>query len=272
MSGLTRHIPVAVLAGAVAVLAVSAAVVRPAVVAAQARGACGPNPSPPNAADPAVRATAPAAGARAGSPLRVSGQARVFEAVVSLELKDAAGRTIARSSTQAAAGAPVLAPFSATLPFTVTRESPACLWVFEASARDGSPRNVVQVPLTLLPPAPAQPPAPARTPAPARPPALPRTGTGVTADPDRFDHTGSSGLAFAIAIAGTAIGALGLRGAAPRKVRRVPGRNRPLPHPPSMRNAERGMRRGAERTGSAFRVQDGGRGIRSAPAPWPVGR
>jgi len=28
---------------------------------------------------------------------------------------------------------------------------PTCLWAFEAGARDDSPRNVVQVPLVLLP-------------------------------------------------------------------------------------------------------------------------
>ena len=43
-----------------------------------------------------------------------------------------------------------------------------------------------------------------------------------------FDRTGSYELAFAIAIAGTVIGALCLWLAAPRKVRRAPGRARPL--------------------------------------------
>ena len=121
------------------------------VAAAQVGGVCGPNPGPPNPADPAIRVSAPAPGARVTSPLQVSGQARVFEATVSLALLNAVGRTIAEGFTTAEAGAPALAPFSTTLAFTVTTETPACLWVFEASARDGSPINVVQIPLTLLP-------------------------------------------------------------------------------------------------------------------------
>src|SRR5206468_47255 len=78
------------------------------------------------------------------------GRARVFEAVVSLALKDASGATITSGTTMAQQGAPALASYSTTLPFTVSQATPACLWVYEASARDGSPINVVQVPLTLL--------------------------------------------------------------------------------------------------------------------------
>jgi hypothetical protein len=118
---------------------------------AQTVGVCGPNPSPPNPADPSMQVYAPVPEVRSASPLRVAGQARVFEATVSLELRDAGGRTIAEGFTTAAQGAPALAPFEGSLRFTVNAETPACLWVFEASARDGSPVNVVQVPVTLVP-------------------------------------------------------------------------------------------------------------------------
>jgi len=118
---------------------------------AQTVGVCGPNPSPPNPADPSMQVYAPVPEVRSASSLRVAGQARVFEATVSLELRDAGGRTIAEGFTTAAQGAPALAPFEGSLRFTVNAETPACLWVFEASARDGSPVNVVQVPVTLVP-------------------------------------------------------------------------------------------------------------------------
>lgn len=121
---------------------------------AQPPPVCAPNPSPPDAGDPSVRVDAPVAGARVTSPLQVSGRARVFEATVSLALYNAGGGAIAEGFTTAAEAGPALAPFSGSLPFTVTNEMPACLWVFEHSARDGSPRNVVQVPLTLAPAAP----------------------------------------------------------------------------------------------------------------------
>lgn len=51
----------------------------------------------------------------------------------------------------AAAGAPVFVPYEGRLSFAVAQETAACLWVFEESARDGSPTNVVQVPLILVP-------------------------------------------------------------------------------------------------------------------------
>jgi hypothetical protein len=106
---------------------------------------------------PVIVVSAPLPNAQSTSPLAVSGQARVFEAVVSLALKDAGGATIVAGTTQTQAGAPALAPFAAALSFNVTGVTPACLWVFEASARDGSPVNVVQVPLTLLPASPSVP-------------------------------------------------------------------------------------------------------------------
>ena len=141
--------------GAIAAAAVAVAILLTGgitdAVRAQPPNVCGANPSPPNAADPSVRVSAPAAGARVVGPLRIAGLARVFEASVALELRGPAGETIARGYTMAREGAPALAPFEGTLDFTVATETPACLWVFEESAADGRPRNVVQVPLVLLP-------------------------------------------------------------------------------------------------------------------------
>ncbi len=45
----------------------------------------------------------------------------------------------------------VIGPFSSDVAFDVSEPTAACLWVFEESARDGSPINVSQVPLILLP-------------------------------------------------------------------------------------------------------------------------
>ncbi len=110
------------------------------------QSACKPNPSPVNASDPSIIVTAPAAGASASSPIRVTGQARVFEATVSLTLYDGSGAEIASTTTNAAEGQ-VLSPFSTDVSYTGATLASACLWVFEASARDGSPVNVVQIPL-----------------------------------------------------------------------------------------------------------------------------
>ncbi|MEE8346189.1 MAG: hypothetical protein V3S20_02455, partial [Dehalococcoidia bacterium] len=44
-----------------------------------------------------------------------------------------------------------LAPFSIDVAFNVDEETPACIWVYEASAMDGRPIHVGQIPVTLSP-------------------------------------------------------------------------------------------------------------------------
>lgn len=145
------------------------------------QNACPTNPSPVDATDPSIIVTAPAANASATSPLHVEGQARVFEATVSLKLIRSGGGEI-DMTTQAAEGG-VLSPFSADISFSVSAADSACLWVYEVSARDGSPTNVVQIPLTLNPSA-----------------GLPSTGTGVASA-----STHLAWLMGALAIAGAGL-------------------------------------------------------------------
>jgi hypothetical protein len=137
----------AIIASAVLAIAIFAATLSAGGAGAQ-QNICQPNPDPVDASDPSIIVTAPASGATVTSPVHVAGQARVFEATVSLTLYDAGGSEITSTTTNAAEGQ-VLSAFSADVSFTVTSDTPACLWVFEVSARDGSPVNVVQVPLTL---------------------------------------------------------------------------------------------------------------------------
>ena len=110
------------------------------------QGVCKPNPSPVDPSDPSIIVTAPAAGASASSPIHVAGQARVFEATVSLSLYDANGTEVVSTTTNAAEGQ-TLSTFSTDVSYAGATLSSACLWVFESSARDGSPTNVVQIPL-----------------------------------------------------------------------------------------------------------------------------
>jgi hypothetical protein len=120
----------------------------PATASAE-QDACPPNPSPPNPADPSVIVNTPVAGQRVTSPVSISGRARVFEAVVSISIFDATGTEIVRTSTMASEFGPVPAPFSTSVPFVVAKEQAGCIRVFESSAKDGSPINVVQIPVTL---------------------------------------------------------------------------------------------------------------------------
>jgi hypothetical protein len=124
--------------------------VRPPPPAFAQDGACPPNPSPPNPANPAITVNTPVAGQRVASPALVSGRADVFEATVSIRIFDASGRVIADTFTSGGTlGTPL--PFSARVPFTVSREQAGCVRVFEVSARDGRPINVVQREVILVP-------------------------------------------------------------------------------------------------------------------------
>jgi hypothetical protein len=92
---------------------------------------------------------APTAGQEITSPVRVSGQARAFEAMLDVELivDDV---SLGRLPVHASVGAPEWGEYSADLSF----ESPATpidatLRAFTLSAKDGSVRDLVEVPVRL---------------------------------------------------------------------------------------------------------------------------
>ncbi|MEX0800219.1 MAG: Gmad2 immunoglobulin-like domain-containing protein [Dehalococcoidia bacterium] len=109
---------------------------------------CAPNPDP---GEPdIVVVDAPAAEDEVTSPVTVSGSMNVFEAQFNITIYDAAGNIVADVAGHTGE-AFILSPFSEDVEFGVDEPSEACLWVYDASPRDGSPIDVVQVPLTLLP-------------------------------------------------------------------------------------------------------------------------
>lgn len=118
-------------------------------VATPEESVCGANPSPVNPDDPSIIVEVPQRGDVVSSPLRAVGRARVFEATVSLRLLGADGEVLVDAFTTADAGAPEFGAFAAEIPYSVAEDQPGCLWVFESSAKDGSPVNVVQVPVFL---------------------------------------------------------------------------------------------------------------------------
>ena len=107
--------------------------------------------SPVDPSDPSIIVDTPSDDATVTSPVRVEGLARTFEANVRITIFGQGGSVVADTFTTAAEGAPALSAFATDVSFTVTREQPGCLRVFETSARDGSPQNVVQIPVTLTP-------------------------------------------------------------------------------------------------------------------------
>lgn len=129
--------------------AVAMSVFNPAPARAQSANVCPTNPSPPDAADPSIIVDSPVAGAKVTSPVTIAGDARTFEANVQIRILDAQQNVIKDTFTMASEGAPALAPFSESVAFSVSSEQNGCVMVFEGSAMDGSPRNVVLVPVVL---------------------------------------------------------------------------------------------------------------------------
>ena len=105
----------------------------------------------PDAALPTeVQVTEPSANSQVQSPLAVRGMIAAFEATFHITLKDADGNEIADTTAMSQEGQ-VLAPFDWQIEFQVEEGTEACLWVYELSPADGTPINVAQVPVTLVP-------------------------------------------------------------------------------------------------------------------------
>jgi hypothetical protein len=110
---------------------------------------CQTNPSPATSDQAVVNLPQP--GDQVTSPMTVSGNINAFEAQFNIAIKDASGTDIATVPDVFSSQGQTLAPFSTSVPFTVTSETAACLWVFDLSQMSGLPIQVVQVPITLMP-------------------------------------------------------------------------------------------------------------------------
>jgi hypothetical protein len=100
---------------------------------------------------PAILVQQPLIGSSASNPVTVTGTANVFEATVSLRILDSAGNEIARTFTTATCGTGCRGDYSVSIAYSVDREQAGTVEVFESSAKDGSPINVVSIPVTLAP-------------------------------------------------------------------------------------------------------------------------
>jgi hypothetical protein len=100
---------------------------------------------------PAILVESPSIGERVGNPVTVSGTANVFEATVSLRILNARGKEIARTFTTATCGTGCRGDYSVSVSYRVDREQSGIIEVFESSAEDGRPINVVRIPVTLTP-------------------------------------------------------------------------------------------------------------------------
>lgn len=99
---------------------------------------------------PAIFVESPAQGEEVRSPLRIRGTANTFEANFQINVVDWDGRIVKEQFATATSGTGTRGTFDVTVPFTVDRPGGALI-VFEDSAKDGRPMNVVEIPLRLQP-------------------------------------------------------------------------------------------------------------------------
>jgi hypothetical protein len=100
---------------------------------------------------PAIVILTPACNAdiAAGTGLRVTGNASVFEAALSLELRNADGVVVASQPVMADAGAPARGNWNATVSISSLPAGLYELSAFDLSARDGSRENEFSIPLRI---------------------------------------------------------------------------------------------------------------------------
>lgn len=97
---------------------------------------------------PPIVIESPLPGESVTSPIRVTGTANVFEATVSFEVRDARDKVVLRGFTTATSGNGTRGTFETELAVP-NLDGPATIVAFEASAEDGRPLHVVEVPITV---------------------------------------------------------------------------------------------------------------------------
>jgi hypothetical protein len=81
--------------------------------------------------------------------LQLTGAGRTFEANVNWRLLDSTGREVASGAFTGGSNGPLWGPFDTHIAVPTSVGGNVTLEVFEASAKDGSPQGVTQIPLTV---------------------------------------------------------------------------------------------------------------------------
>jgi spore germination protein GerM len=101
---------------------------------------------------PAIEVTKPASGEQVTSPVTVSGTANVFEANVTVEILDAAGKVVGKTFTTASCGTGCRGTYSASVTFKVDGKQGGTIVVHDDDAAGtGKPPHSVRIPVTLAP-------------------------------------------------------------------------------------------------------------------------
>ncbi|MCO5178079.1 MAG: GerMN domain-containing protein [Thermomicrobiales bacterium] len=97
---------------------------------------------------PAIFVDTVAIGDRITSPVRLAGTANTFEATFQIQILAADGTLVVDQFATATSGTGTRGTFDISVPFDIT-PGPATVVVFEYSAKDGSPINVVEIPVIV---------------------------------------------------------------------------------------------------------------------------
>ena len=100
---------------------------------------------------PFILVETPGIGERVSSPVTIAGTSDVFEAVVSIEILDENGDTVASTFTMATCGTGCRGSYSTDVGYGVETRQPGTIRVYEVSAMDGSPIHIVEIPVMLTP-------------------------------------------------------------------------------------------------------------------------
>lgn len=101
---------------------------------------------------PPIEVAKPAEGAHVTSPVIVSGTANVFEANVSIEILNAAGKVVGKTFTTATCGTGCRGSYSVSVTFKVAKEQRGTIVVHDDDAAGtGKPPHSVRIPVTLAP-------------------------------------------------------------------------------------------------------------------------
>ena len=102
---------------------------------------------------PTIFVDRPAFGAAAGNPVRVGGNADVFEATFRIAVLDAAGKVLTDRQAMATCGGGCepRGTFDATMQYDVPKAQWGTLRVYYGSAKDGSPQDIRDYPVWLTP-------------------------------------------------------------------------------------------------------------------------
>jgi len=98
---------------------------------------------------PPIVVASPIIGQRVDSPVTVSGTADVFEATVSVRIRDASGAEIATTFTTATCGSGCRGRYSVAVRYQVSGVQRGTVEVFSVSPKDGSDQHLVRIPVTL---------------------------------------------------------------------------------------------------------------------------